>query len=74
MIIFSFGTLIRFEVLPKHYPTVLVETFKQLEGYNVIWKHDNPEDMANVTVKNIFFKKWIPQKELLGKIIILLLI
>ncbi|CAD5209933.1 unnamed protein product [Bursaphelenchus okinawaensis] len=51
--------------VPTEIKEALVKAFSRFPEYSFIWKHDKPEDMANLNVPNVFFKKWLPQKELL---------
>lgn len=61
----NFGTNVRSAELPAHKKQAFLNVFRKLKQ-TVIWKweDDNLEDKPN----NVVTRKWLPQKEILGKI------
>ncbi|CAD5214463.1 unnamed protein product [Bursaphelenchus xylophilus] len=64
-IIFSFGSLVQMQNVPQKVQNAFFEAFKELTDYNFIWKYDNISATANMRAPNVFFKTWLPQKQLL---------
>ncbi|CAD5209260.1 unnamed protein product [Bursaphelenchus okinawaensis] len=64
-VIFSFGSLVMLENVPKKVKTAFLEAFKELKDYNFIWKYDNLTEAKTLQADNVYFKDWLPQKQLL---------
>ncbi|CAD5213708.1 unnamed protein product [Bursaphelenchus xylophilus] len=65
-VIFSLGSQVDMNLVPMEIKKALVKAFSHFSDYSFIWKHENPGVASMVNSTNIFFKKWIPQKELLA--------
>lgn len=52
--------------LPDEAKNAFFSAFSQLKDFNVIWKWESETNIPG-QAKNILFKKWIPQQDLLGK-------
>ncbi|CAD5209931.1 unnamed protein product [Bursaphelenchus okinawaensis] len=65
-VIFSLGSQIMMHTVPIQIRDAMIKAFSHFPEYSFIWKHDKPEEMSNLNVTNVFFKKWLPQKELLA--------
>lgn len=59
------GSVIKFSAFPQRAHDMFVNVFKKLP-YRIIWRHDKPEMLANVS-ENILARYWVPQKDILGK-------
>uniref|UniRef100_A0A1I7SD10 glucuronosyltransferase n=1 Tax=Bursaphelenchus xylophilus TaxID=6326 RepID=A0A1I7SD10_BURXY len=65
-VIFSLGSQIMMGVVPVEIKQALLKSFAKFPEYSFIWKHDQPESVGLNNSTNVFFKKWLPQKELLA--------
>lgn len=65
VIYFSLGSYIEPKMFKENVRRVFEETMKKSK-YRVIWKHSEP---IQGSPKNILHKSWLPQNEILGKIL-----
>ncbi|XP_065208652.1 UDP-glucosyltransferase 2-like [Planococcus citri] len=64
VIYLSLGSVAKFSGLSKRMHDSFTNVLEQIP-YRVIWRHDKPEMVSNVT-KNILVQKWFPQKDILA--------
>lgn len=66
VIYFSLGTLIRSDSINAKNMKIFIDTFKSLK-YDILWKCDSKVDLNETS--NIRISKWLPQQDLLGRLI-----
>ncbi|CAO4380262.1 unnamed protein product [Caenorhabditis nigoni] len=63
----AFGSVILSKDMPFEYKVSLARAMKQFSDVTFIWKYeDNDTDSFAKGIENIYFSKWIPQRELLA--------
>lgn len=65
---FTFGSMIRVSTLPKHVLQIFKNVFAKLP-IRVLWKYE--EEMPDKP-DNVFISKWMPQRDILSKKLIVL--
>lgn len=66
VILMSFGTTTPSFLMPEAYKNTLMKVFDQFPETLIIWKYEKDDDFVKEhTGKNILFKKYIPQVDLL---------
>lgn len=67
VILLAFGSSMDFSTMPKHLEDVFFETFRRFPKINFIVKANGSRPKH--CPENLLLEKWIPQKEVLGKIV-----
>ena len=67
VVLISFGSLAKSSEMPMESKTAFIKTFAKFPRINFIWKFENENDTAGDDLPNVFKRKWVPQKEILGK-------
>ena len=67
VVFISFGSLAKSSEMPMEKKEAFLKIFAKFPRINFIWKYENDNDTAGNDLPNVFKRKWIPQKEILGK-------
>ena len=67
VVLISFGSLAKSSEMPEANKNAFIETFKKFPRIYFIWKYEVENDSSGTVLPNVFKRKWIPQKEILGK-------
>lgn len=66
VIVVSWGSNIRSETLPTETREVLLQAFSTFKSKIFVWKWGN--DTLPNKPKNVFIRKWLPQRDILCKL------
>ncbi|KAJ8970379.1 hypothetical protein NQ314_001291 [Rhamnusium bicolor] len=69
VIYFSLGSNVKSINMPERIRNVLIEAFNELP-YTILWKWES-DDLPDKP-KNVIIKKWLPQQDVLGKLIVII--
>ena len=69
LILFSLGTNVQGQMIGDERITMILEAFRRLSKYTFLWKI-NLEEFPIPLPANVVIRKWLPQTELLGIMVI----
>ncbi len=67
LILFSLGTNVQGEMLGNEIITTILEAFRKLPQYTVLWKI-NLKEFPIPLPPNVIVRQWVPQNDILGNI------
>ncbi|VDO50088.1 unnamed protein product [Heligmosomoides polygyrus] len=68
-VLISFGSVAPSIDMPDAMKKAIVEVIKSYSDITFIWKYERPEDSIVGGVENLVLSRWMPQGDLLGRLL-----